>query len=110
MDIPKLIRRLAGALLALSLLSACGGASASRTPTPPTAAKLVLYEWAGDYPPALLEAFTAEFGVTVDYQSYDTQEGAAANIRAGQIYDVVLLENQLIPALVADHLLAEIDY
>ena len=74
------------------------------------AAKLVLYEWAGDYPPALLEAFTAEFGVTVDYQSYDTQEGAAANIRAGQIYDVVLLENQLIPALVGDQLLAEIDY
>ena len=110
MDIPKFIRRLAGALLALSLLSACGGASASRTPTPPTAAKLVLYEWAGDYPPALLEAFTTEFGVTVDYQSYDTQEAAAANIRAGQIYDVVLLENQLIPALVADHLLAEIDY
>jgi spermidine/putrescine transport system substrate-binding protein len=111
MDIQVAIRKLPAALLTLSLLSACASASKSLTPTsPPTAAKLVIYEWAGDYPPKLLEAFTSEFGVTVDYQSYESQEAAAASIRAGQVYDVVLLENQLIPALVVDHLLAEIDY
>jgi spermidine/putrescine transport system substrate-binding protein len=71
---------------------------------------LVIYDWAGDYPPELLQAFTAEFGVSINYQTYDSQEEAAANIRAGQVYDVVLLENQLIPALVFDHLLAKIDY
>src|SRR6186713_3128245 len=111
MDIPRLIRRLAAASLALSLLSACAGASLSLTPTSlPMAEKLVIYDWAGDYPPELLAAFTAEFGVSIDYQTYESQEEAAANIRAGQVYDVVLLENQLIPALVGDQLLAEIDY
>jgi spermidine/putrescine transport system substrate-binding protein len=111
MDNQTLIRRMPAALLTLSLLSACAGASSSLTPTsPPTAGVLVIYDWAGDYPPELLEAFTSEFGVTIDYRVYESQEEAVANIRAGQVYDVVLLENQLIPALVTDHLLAEIDY
>jgi spermidine/putrescine transport system substrate-binding protein len=57
-----------------------------------------------------LENFTAETGLPVRYVTYKSQEEAVKNLRSGQIYDVVILDNQHVPALVSEGLLAEIDY
>jgi spermidine/putrescine transport system substrate-binding protein len=46
----------------------------------------------------------------VNYLPYDSQEDAIADMQAGEVYDVVVLENQLIPNAVAEGLLAELDY
>lgn len=61
-------------------------------------------------PQSVLDAFTAEFGVKVTYLTYELQTEAMANIQAGEPYDVVVFDNDRIPGLVAEGLLAEIDY
>jgi spermidine/putrescine transport system substrate-binding protein len=61
-------------------------------------------------PPSVLEAFRREFGVTVKVLVYDAQEEAVASLRAGGRYDVIVLDSRLLPGLVGDGLLAEIDY
>jgi spermidine/putrescine transport system substrate-binding protein len=61
-------------------------------------------------PQSVLDAFTRELGVKVSHVGYQSPEEAADNIRAGGAYDIVVLENQLIPALAKDGLLAAIDY
>lgn len=97
---------------ALFSLSGCGPAAAlspSDKP-PPLAEELVFYDWSNDSIAEVFEAFTQEYGVKIRYVSYEYQEDAVANMRANQVYDIVVLENQFIPALINEGLLAEIDY
>ena len=95
----------------LNLLVACGCPASRPTPTPsPLADELIFYDWSEDKIETVFEAFTEEYGVQITYLSYETQEEAVENIRAGKVYDVVILENQFIPSLVAEDLLAEVDY
>lgn len=100
-----------GVTLALAALNACGGPAARPTPARPAlAAELVFYDWSGDMPQAVLDAFAAEYGVSVNYAVYESQEEAIENIRAGMTYDVVVMEGRFIPLLAQEGLLAEIDY
>jgi len=96
-------------VLALGLLAAQGACGAAATP-PPKTTELIFRNWEGDISPEILTAFEAETGIKVRYLPYETQEEAVDEIQAGKVYDLVVLENQLIPPLVADSLLAEIDY
>lgn len=61
-------------------------------------------------PQSVLDAFTDEYGVKVNYIYYETQEEAVENLRAGLEYDVVVLPPEVIPQLIREGLLAEIDY
>jgi spermidine/putrescine transport system substrate-binding protein len=61
-------------------------------------------------PQVVLDAFTREYGIQVEYLHYVAQEDAIAEMQAGEVYDVVVLENQLIPPAVEAGLLAEINY
>jgi spermidine/putrescine transport system substrate-binding protein len=98
-------------ILLPTFLLACGGLRPSLTPAPqPLAEELIFYDWAEDMPQSVLDAFSAEYGVQVSYLTYETQDEGMANIRSGGIYDVVVLDNDNIPALVAEGLLADIDY
>ncbi len=99
-------------LVILGALTGCGpGATPSPTPTPPPLAEeLIFYDWTEDKIEATFEAFTEEYGVKITYLVYESQEEAIENMRAGEVYDVVVLENQFIPGLLAEGLLAEIDY
>ena len=104
---------LAGTLAAavLSLLMACGSPGQSPTPdSPQVSGKLIFYDWAGDLIESVFEDFEKEYGIEVEYVVYETPEEAVENIRAGQQYDVVVLENEYIPSLVDEGLLARIDY
>ncbi len=96
----------------LITLVGCGAKPTSLlTPTlPPLAKELAFYDWEEDMPQSVLDAFTEEYGVEVTYLTYESQEEAEENIKAGEVYDVVVLENDAIPWLVADGLLGEIDY
>ncbi len=97
--------------LILALLVACGRPPAPATPTaPPLAEELIFYNWPEDVPGSVLEDFTAEYGVRVSYQTFDSFEEAVTRIRAGEIYDVVNLDSRFIPALIAEGRLAEIHH
>ena len=100
-------------LVAIGALCGCDN-SATPASAPakaaPLAAELILLNYAEDLPQEILDGFTREFGVRIDYQSFESQEEAATNLRAGKVYDVVVLENRLISALVAEKLLAELNH
>jgi spermidine/putrescine transport system substrate-binding protein len=74
------------------------------------AKEIKLYDWAGDEVQPVLDAFEAEYGVTVTYVPYDTQEEALANIKAGQVYDLLVLDNQNVFIAIQQGLMVEIDY
>ena len=66
--------------LALTAFAGCSGTSAS-TSTPSAASgsttgstELNLYTWEGMFPQEVLDAFTAETGIKVNYSSFDTDE------------------------------------
>ncbi len=114
-DCQRGIRRpLLGALLSVvvvSLLTACGSPGQSPAPNPPPLAEeLTFYNWAGDLIESVFDDFAVEYGIEVKYEVYETPEEAVENIRAGQQYDVVVLENEYIPSLIDEGLLARIDY
>ncbi len=99
-------------IIALLTLIGCGaGATPMPSPTPPPLAEeLIFYDWSEDSIAEVFEAFTEEYGVNITYLSYEYQEDAVANMRAGEVYDIVVMENQFVPALIEEGLLAEIDY
>jgi spermidine/putrescine transport system substrate-binding protein len=61
-------------------------------------------------PQSVLDAFAREYGVKVNYLSYESQEDAITNLRAGQVYDVLVMESRDVPTLVREGLLAEINH
>ena len=102
--------RLLGAGLVLGLVGGCGDVQAPSEPADRLGAELTFYDWADDMPQSVLDAFEREYGVRVRYLTYESNEGAVRNLRSGEVYDVVVMENQYIPQLAAEGLLAEIDY
>jgi spermidine/putrescine transport system substrate-binding protein len=77
---------------------------------PPMPTELVLYSWAEYMPQSVMDAFTKEFGITIKYIAYETEEDVPENIQAGKVYDLVLLNPEFIPQLVEKNLLRPIDY
>jgi spermidine/putrescine transport system substrate-binding protein len=103
--------RLLCGCLVMGLLSACGDAEAPKDAAQPALAKeLIFYDWAEDMPQSVLDAFEAEYGVKVVNPTFGSTEEAVHSLHAGRVYDLVVMENQYIPQLSAEGLLAEIDY
>ncbi|HHW78982.1 MAG TPA: extracellular solute-binding protein, partial [Xanthomonadaceae bacterium] len=111
-------KRLITILLGFALLALVGltGCDEGKPPDQSPASKqqlaqeLTFYNWAGDMPQSVLDAFTREYGVKVNYVSYESQEDAIANLRAGQVYDVVVMESRSVPILAQEGLLAELNH
>lgn len=95
----------------LILFCVCAGCAPSSTvltvPTPqPLADELTFYGWNEDFSPDLLNAFTTEYGVRINYVSYTSQKEAADDIRAGKVYDLAIMSNELVGTLANEGLLA----
>lgn len=96
------------------MMTACSanvfGNSTPATPAPPPlASELVIYDWFDMGSHDVFTQFTDEYGVEIRYAGYESPEDAVADIRAGQVFDLVVMENQFIPELVAEGLLAELN-
>ncbi|GAB4471817.1 MAG: spermidine/putrescine ABC transporter substrate-binding protein [Anaerolineae bacterium] len=110
---PRLLKGTLAALLlaGIVLLAGCAAPEPVATPETPTLADtLTYYDWDGYMDPAVLEAFTEEFGVEINAVVYESQEEAIANMEAGEVYDVVVMENRFISSLIDKGLLAPINY
>ena len=96
-------------LWVVSGLAACGNPPATPTP-PPLARELLVYNWEDYLPQSVIDAFTAEYGVKVQVETYDSMEEAVAGIQAGKAFDVAVLEDDELPELWRGGRLAEIDF
>ena len=109
--------------LALTAFAGCSSTSAS-TSTPSAASgstagsagtaasgELNLYTWEGMFPQEVLDAFTAETGIKVNYSSFDTDENMLAKLETakGGDYDVVIADDYIIETAIAEGLVMELD-
>jgi spermidine/putrescine transport system substrate-binding protein len=72
--------------------------------------KLNLFFWPSYIPDELLERFTAETGIELTMDVYDTNEALLAKLQAGATgYDVVIPSGYIIPTMVKQGLLQEVN-
>jgi spermidine/putrescine transport system substrate-binding protein len=99
------------ALSVAGMLHSCASPGQSAKENQFTLAKeLTFYDRMNATPASVLEAFSAEYGVKVNYITYKTQEEAVDYIKAGNEFDVAVINSDFIPSLIAENLLAEIDH
>lgn len=103
--------------LALTAFAGCSSTSAS-TSTPSAASgstagstELNLYTWEGMFPQEVLDAFTAETGIKVNYSSFDTDENMLMKLEAanGGDYDVVIADDYILEPVIAQGLAQKLD-
>lgn len=97
-------------LLLLCLVSSCRNTPPQEKTSPVLAKELVFYNWVDDMPQSVLDAFTSEYGVKVNYVTFESQEEAVLKICKGWAFDVAVLENPFIPTVLAANKLAAIDF
>jgi putrescine transport system substrate-binding protein len=94
------VRRLLAAIAVCSVLAVTPAAANDRR-------TLALYGWADYVDGAVLDAFTAETGIAVTYDSYDRPETAAAALGAGKTgYDLAIVPADLVVGLAARQAIA----
>jgi spermidine/putrescine transport system substrate-binding protein len=71
---------------------------------------LVLYNWQDDIPPQVLESFTRQSGIAIDYHIFSSQEEAVEKLRTGKICDVAVIEGRFLPTLAREALLHRLNY
>lgn len=83
---------------------------AQNTATPTLAKSIRFHSWVADVPQEILDRFTAETGVAVEFITYESQDEAMSNLRNGEIFDVVVLNNEYVAVAISENRLAELDY
>lgn len=111
-------------MLVMSIvLSACGGSQATPTtnqPAPttgqveptkaPVSTTLNLYAWSEYVPQTLLDDFSAKYGITVNYDTYSSNEEMLAKLQAGASgYDVIIPSDYTVAIMIKQDMLETID-
>lgn len=93
------------ALLLVSTLAGCSGASGGEN------GELVLYTWEGMFPQEVLDGFTEETGIAVNYTNYDYGETMLSRLETaeGGDYDLVIADDYIIETAIAAGLVQELD-
>jgi spermidine/putrescine transport system substrate-binding protein len=97
-----------GALLALTVL----GCDAKKDAPPPPASSgtLHVFVWANYLDPEVVKGFETEFRCRVEESNFDDNEGLRAKLLAGSTgFDLVCPSDYMVPQLVKDGVLEEID-
>jgi spermidine/putrescine-binding protein len=91
-------------MLVSLVLAACGGGAETES------SELNLYGWSEYVPQTLLDKFTEETGINVNYDAYSSNEELMAKLQAGASgYDVIIPSDYTVSILMAQGLLDEID-
>ena len=123
----RMISAISALSLTLGLLAGCSGTSASSSSgtasgsTASTASsasatatadrELNLFTWENMFPQEVLDAFTQETGIRVNFTAFDTDETMLAKLAAakGGDYDVVIADDYIIEAAISEGLVQELD-
>ena len=73
--------------------------------------ELNLYTWDGMFPQEVLNSFTEETGIKINYASFDTNEAMLSKLEStkGGEYDLILADDYIIEAAIAEGLVLELD-
>jgi len=73
--------------------------------------ELNLFTWEGMFPQEVLDGFTAETGIKVNYSSFDTDETMLSKLQTakGGDYDVVIADDYIIETAIAEQLVKPLD-
>lgn len=112
-------------MVSAATLSGCGSSKPEVTPgtdvgsnAAATAAgqqegsrELNLFTWEGMFPQEVLDGFTAETGIKVNYSSFDTDETMLSKLQTakGGDYDVVIADDYIIETAIAGQLVQPLD-
>ena len=99
------MKKLLAAILTLALVLAALGGGGKKSET------MTLYTWEGMFPPEVLEGFTKETGIQINYTNFDTDENMLARLEAakGGDYDVVIADDYIIETVIAEGLAQKLD-
>lgn len=125
----RLITLFLALTLVLGTLAGCGGSANSSTPaastggaspessdgaggdTPVSGGSMTLYTWQGMFPQEVLDGFTQETGIAVNYANFDLDETMLARLEAagGGDYDLVIADDYIIETVIAEGLAQKLD-
>ena len=110
------------------ILTACGGTQATPTSNQPPPLRecanscsartyqcssiytLNLYAWSEYVPQQLLDDFSAKYGITVNYDTYSSNEEMLAKLQAGASgYDVIIPSDYTVAIMIKQDMLETID-
>jgi len=105
------VKRTFTAVLALVLFAGLLAGCANQAEETPPPAPLNLYTWEGMFPQEVLDAFTAETGIEINYSSFDADETMLAKLEAAQggDYDLVIADDYIIEMVIAQGLAQKLD-
>ena len=105
----KLYSFLLGIVVVILVLAGLSARLEAKT-NPKDSDKLVIYNW-GDYiDPELLEEFTKETGVQVQYNTFDSNEAMYTKIKqGGTAYDIAIPSEYMIAKMMDENLLEKLD-
>jgi len=105
----KLTKLFANLCLLSVLLMLAGCQDDGKAASSSKVSELNVFNWSAYMPPEVLEAFTAETGIKVNYEEYDSNETMMAKINAGAKYDIAFPTQDFVPPMVELGLLHELD-
>lgn len=97
-------------ILVLALLM-CAGLFTGCSKEKKTGGTLNLYTWEGMFPQEVLDAFTEETGITINYNNFDFDETMLAKLEAakGGDYDLVIADDYIIKTTIEEGLAQKLD-
>lgn len=99
----KIIAILVCAIMAVGLFAGCGGKKESKT--------LNIYIWTEYLPDAVLQEFTKQTGIKVNYDTYDSPEAILDKLSSGVAdYDLVCPSDYMVSILIKEGLLQPLDH
>jgi len=91
-------------VLCLGLFAGCGSKEEYT-------GELNLFTWEGMFPDEVLEDFTKETGIKINYSSFDTDETMLSKLQAakGGDYDLIIADDYIIETAIAEGLVQKLD-
>ena len=109
----KSLALLSAAALTLGLLSGCGGSNSGDAKYPGTADKGVVnvYNWGVYIDESVLDDFTAETGIKVVYDTFESNEAMYGVLKnEGASYDVVIPSDYMISRMIEEDMLEPLNF
>ena len=104
------MRKWAGWIAVAAALALAACSPAAKKPDAKASGTLNIYNWSDYIDPALLKQFTAETGIKVRYDTFDSNEVLETKVLQGQTgYDIVVPSNHNVPRYIAAKAIRPLD-